>query len=123
MRHVETARGQGRSLPEFLRGIEPNSRVAVTDTARVARWQSRWPSGWPSPGPAHRAEVECFSFAGPTAGNAAFAQRYNALLSTRTRRIVNRRDLVPHAWVPSELVEVEESPRALPSLERRLAEG
>ena len=58
-------------------------------------------------GLARCSEIECFSFAGPTAGNEAFVARYNPLLSRRTRRFVNRRDIVPHAWVPSELKKLE----------------
>ncbi len=48
--------------------------------------------------PAGSAEVGCYAFAGPTAGNAAFAARVDQILGTGNRRVVNVLDIVPHAW-------------------------
>jgi hypothetical protein len=48
--------------------------------------------------PDERAIVHCWSFAGPTAGNAAFATRSNGKIGDRCHRIVNDFDIVPHAW-------------------------
>ncbi len=48
--------------------------------------------------PDERATVNCWSYAGPTAGNAAFAALTDDLLGQRCRRISNRLDMVPHAW-------------------------
>src|SRR5262249_49431215 len=45
-----------------------------------------------------RATVRCWSFAAPTAGNAAFARRSDGIIGPRNRRIVNPLDVVPHAW-------------------------
>src|SRR5262249_56320264 len=44
-----------------------------------------------------RATVRCWSFAAPTAGNAAFARRAGGVIGTRNRRIVNPLDVVPTA--------------------------
>jgi hypothetical protein len=44
------------------------------------------------------ATVRCFSFAGPTAGNQAFAQHSNDVIGPRCHRIVNPLDVVPRAW-------------------------
>ena len=51
--------------------------------------------------PEKRAQVRCFSYAGPTAGNAAFAAHSNTKLDCV--RTVNTRDVVPHAWASADL--------------------
>lgn len=48
--------------------------------------------------PDRRAQVDCWSFAGPTAGNRAFAEMSDQVLGGRCHRVSNRLDLVPHAW-------------------------
>jgi hypothetical protein len=53
--------------------------------------------------PENRATVSCYAYAGPTAGNAAFAERSNGMIGDRCRRIHNKLDVVPHAWVPNDL--------------------
>ena len=45
-----------------------------------------------------KATVYCYSFAGPTAGNAKFADYSNRRIGNRCWRVANRQDLVPHAW-------------------------
>jgi hypothetical protein len=45
-----------------------------------------------------RATVSCWSYAGPTAGNAAFAALSDTMLGDRCHRFSNRLDMVPHAW-------------------------
>jgi len=103
-RQVEQAEDSGRTLLQFLNGVVGTStRVAVTGHSKggalaiaVALWLAET---WPQ----HQAGIECFSFAGPTAGNAAFAARCNANPVLRTHRIVNPLDVVPQAWVPEDL--------------------
>jgi hypothetical protein len=106
--------GPGVTLLEFLR--EANDRthgdldVLVTGHSKggglastVALWLAdtqgtmivaegdQWdPSGG--------ATIRCHSFAGPTAGNAAFAARSNAKIGSACARIMNTNDIVPHAW-------------------------
>ncbi len=53
--------------------------------------------------PDERAIVSCYAYAGPTAGNAPFAERSNRLIGDRCHRIHNGLDVVPHAWMPSDL--------------------
>jgi Lipase (class 3) len=60
--------------------------------AEAARWDPR-----------RRATVRCLSFAGPTAGNAAFARHWDATFGDRGRRVANPLDVVTHAWMPDEL--------------------
>lgn len=45
-----------------------------------------------------RATVRCVSFAGPTAGNAAFAARSDHVIGPVCHRVWNALDVVPHAW-------------------------
>lgn len=46
----------------------------------------------------HEAEINTYSFAAPTAGNAAFAEYFDNRLGTRSHRIYNKYDIVPYAW-------------------------
>lgn len=66
---------------------------------RDARPAERWD-------PDRRATVHCWSFAGPTAGNADFAKRSDDLLGPRCHRIANRLDVVPHAWASVDLARI-----------------
>lgn len=105
--------GPGVSLLEFLRAARDEAGgkldVMVTGHSKggalastVALWlhdtqgtdvpaSEQWDPGG-------QATVRCHSFAGPTAGNAAFAAHSNRALSGVCTRFVNTNDLVPHAW-------------------------
>lgn len=61
---------------------------------------------WDAP---RNAVVHCYSYAGPTAGNLAFANRSNRILGARCHRYANPFDVVPHAWMREDL-------RKIPSL-------
>jgi hypothetical protein len=58
------------------------------------------PFGWDPDG---HATVRCWSFAGPTAGNAEFAARFDDRLRARCVRIHNPLDVVSHAWLTADL--------------------
>jgi hypothetical protein len=106
IRRIATTQDPGKKLIDFLNeAVEPNARVAVTGHSKggaLAAATALWLSETWQPART-TAELSCFSFAGPTPGNGKFAQRYDASLAARTRRIINTRDVVPHAWVPDEL--------------------
>ena len=53
------------------------------------------PGGWD---PANNATISAISFAGPTAGDADFAQFSDRLLGNRCLRVHNTLDIVPHGW-------------------------
>ena len=53
--------------------------------------------------PDDRATIHCYSYAGPTAGNAAFAERSNERIGANCHRIMNKLDIVPHAWAVGDL--------------------
>jgi hypothetical protein len=53
--------------------------------------------------PSHKVTVRCFSFAGPTAGNAAFAAHSDRVIGERCRRVTNPLDVVTHAWQPQDI--------------------
>lgn len=110
LRQIETAPGERgeKTLLDFLNeNVPPGSNVAVTGHSKggalavaTALWLAE---SWASAPEQKGAEIECYSFAGPTAGNEAFVNRYNERLKTRTHRIVNPRDVVPQAFVPDDI--------------------
>ena len=59
----------------------------------------RWDAG-------RGARVHCDAFAGPTPGNAAFAQRFEGLLGPTHHHVRNMNDIVTHAWQPDELRQI-----------------
>src|SRR5262249_17724442 len=103
MRHIASVKDDGEKLLSFLnRTVEDGDTVVVTGHSKAGALATA-AALWLDESLACRKNVQCFSFAGPTAGNAAFVERYNARLQGRTRRIGNPLDVVPQAWVPSEL--------------------
>jgi len=120
MRRIATTPDPGRKLIAFLNEeVEPNARLAVTGHSKggaLAPATALWlAENWSAA--RETAEISCFSFAGPTPGNSNFAQRYNERLGARTRRIVNIMDVVPHAWVPAQLLGMREFyPQLAPAL-------
>jgi hypothetical protein len=59
----------------------------------------RWDAG-------RGARVSCHAFAGPTPGNAAFADRIDGRLGGEHHHLRNRHDAVTHAWQADELREI-----------------
>jgi len=56
--------------------------------------------------PSQRATVACYAFAGPTPGNAGFAQRIERVLGERYHHLRNMNDIVTRAWQVDELREI-----------------
>jgi len=117
--------GLRRSLLTFLNGIPDaeGARVSVTGHSKggalvfaTALWlEEDW-------APRKKAEVDCFSFAGPTPGTSGFATHYNAALAERTHRVVNNLDIVPHAWNAADLRRIGQAYPELGALIGGLAE-
>ncbi len=82
---VVTGHSKGGALSSTL-------ALALTQSQGEATGKRRWD-------PDRRATVSCWSFAGPTAGNRAFAELSDQVLGTRCHRVFNRLDIVPRAWV------------------------
>jgi hypothetical protein len=61
----------------------------------LADTQGQGPEHWSD---RHEAKINLYSFAAPTAGNAAFASHLNNTFGTRSHRIYNKYDVVPRAW-------------------------
>lgn len=103
---VRASRDEGSTLLDFLTSaaVEPGATVSVTGHSKggalavaTALWlHETW-------APQKGGTVECFSFAGPTAGGADFVARFETALGSRTRSVVNRCDVVPHAWAVDDL--------------------
>jgi Lipase (class 3) len=66
----------------------------------LALWLLNTQTAWDPQG---RATIYCEPSAGPTSGNADFAIYYDQALGSRTTRIVNSLDMVPHAWNGADL--------------------
>jgi hypothetical protein len=97
-------RDRGTDLATFFRKVPPQSRVAVVGHSKggaLANATALWLAE--TQGATLGTEIECFTFAGPTPGNAGFATRYALQPNLKTRRIVNKSDLVPHAWTATDL--------------------
>ena len=81
---------------------------ALASAAAVWLADTQGSSGVPEPerwDPQRKATVHCYSFAGPTAGNAGFAAHAAAALGRRYHRIANQLDLVPRAWAAPSLLD------------------
>jgi hypothetical protein len=104
--------GNSTTLQAFLQGLPPGS-VNITTAGHslggalapvTALWLSDTRSQWDPDG---RATVSCFASAGPTPGNLDFATYYaRSPLASRTTRIHNRIDVVPHAFAKSDLAQI-----------------
>lgn len=80
--------------------------------------------GWD---PDRRARVRCYSFAGPTPGNSAFARLVEETFGSDHHRVSNRLDMVCHAWAVRPLagsgpdgLYLDDVPRLYPAPVRRL---
>jgi hypothetical protein len=117
--------GTGVGLVEFLRGAVKEAdgkplEVVVTGHSKggclastTALWLAdtqgtnhvRAEDVWD---PESRASVRAVSFAGPTAGNAAFIEHSDRVLADRCDRVVNTLDIVPHAWTTADLKKISD---------------
>jgi len=112
--HLRSRLAPGSDLTHFLRAAmeseDEDVEVVVTGHSKggalsstLALWlaQTQGTEGirpllqWDRAG---QAAVSCWSFAGPTAGNAEFAALSDSIIGDRCHRISNRLDMVPHAW-------------------------
>jgi hypothetical protein len=102
--------GTGASIEQLLAELRP-AEVVVTGHSKggalastLALWLHESRADW---APSGGADVHCWSFAGPTAGNAAFVTHSNAAIGPRCRRIANTLDVVPHAWALADLEAID----------------
>ena len=99
--------GAGQDLGTFLTGVADSGSVDIRFTGHslggalaptLALWFRQCQGlqrGWD---PASNASISTISFAGPSAGNVAFAELSDALLGDRCERIHNTLDIVPLGW-------------------------
>jgi len=103
--------GAGQSLHDFLKGQTSQPIQLITSghslggalSPCVALWLLDTQRTWD---PQSRATISSEPSAGPTAGNAAFAQYYDGRLGPATTNIHNSIDIVPHAWNDTDLSEL-----------------
>ena len=103
----------GLTLVEFLAGElvdQDGAEIIVTGHSKggalapvLALWLAQTQQGSPPDtadrwDPDGKAAVICHAFAGPTPGNAGFAQLYDWILGDAGHRYANRVDVAPHAW-------------------------
>ena len=112
---LRTRLAPGATLFEFLRaavseasgpvevvvtGHSKGGALAPTLALALAQCQGsehvHRPQRWD---PDERATVHCYAYAGPTAGNAAFADLSDHVIGANCHRVANRLDMVPHAWM------------------------
>jgi hypothetical protein len=95
--------GANQLLVPFLTSVATAPITVITSghslggalSPALALWLHDTRAGWDPKG---NATIFCEPTAGPTAGNADFAAYYGQALGSRTGRIVNSLDIVPHAW-------------------------
>jgi hypothetical protein len=100
--------GANQRLADFLAGVATQPADVTTAghslggalAPALALWLLDTRATWD---PQTRATISCEPSAGPTSGNADFAAYYDLMLGSRTTRIVNSLDMVPHAWNAADL--------------------
>ena len=111
------ARGHvGATLPAFLRravdgGVSDVVVVGHSKGGALATALAQFlldTQGTSEPGealwdPLRKTRIHCWSFAGPTLGNTAFAAWCGSRMGRRNHRVANTNDIVPHAWAYDDL--------------------
>jgi Lipase (class 3) len=95
--------GANQGLAGFLRTVTTQPVQVITAghslggalAPAVALWLLNTRSEWD---PQTKSTIACEPTAGPTAGNAPFAQYYDQALGPGTTRLYNSLDIVPQAW-------------------------
>ena len=100
------AAGHGDSLELFVTGhskggaLAPALALFLSDTQNSDKISVPSHYQW---NPHGKATIHCYSFAGPTPGNSAFADYFNQQLGRNFYRYANKLDLVTHAWHSAQL--------------------
>jgi triacylglycerol lipase len=89
------ASGAQEPLQIFVTGHSKGGMLSSALALWLAETQGPGPEHWSDRG---QAEVTTYSFAAPTAGNAAFAAHLDNTFGARSRRIYNKYDIAPYAW-------------------------
>ena len=76
--------------------LAPTVALWLVETLDSRDPEERWD-------PRQRAQVSCHAFAGPTPGNAAFAERIDRRLGKQHHHVRNMNDLVTRAWQVDDL--------------------
>jgi Lipase (class 3) len=89
------ASGAQEPLQIFVTGHSKGGMLSSALALSLAENQGPGREHWSDRG---QAQVTSYSFAAPTAGNAAFAAYLDSMLGPQSRRIYNKYDIAPYAW-------------------------
>ena len=93
---TEVAAATPGTLEVVVTGHSLGGALSATLALYLAELQGQGGEcGWD---PSRKAIVSCLPSAGATPGNAQFAQHFDQVIGTRTNRVWNFLDVVPHAW-------------------------
>ncbi len=93
----------GAAMEVVVTGHSKGGALASTVALWLAETQGRPTTSSERWDPSGRATVSCYSYAGPTAGDADFAAHSDRVIGSRCHRIANQLDVVPHAWTLTDL--------------------
>ncbi|WP_231110394.1 lipase family protein [Burkholderia territorii] len=95
-------------LADFLRTVQPSSVVNVIGHSLGGALASAIVLYLKNQSGLQAHTYNCQTFAGPTAGNAAFADYFNQQMRDRAVRVFNSRDIVPMAWNADTILQVKD---------------
>ncbi|WP_299017875.1 hypothetical protein [uncultured Photobacterium sp.] len=127
--------GEGKTVLQFLNekiGTEGKAKVCVTGHSKGGALSSTaalWLKDIQGKELSTNIDISTIPFAGPTAGNADFANYFDEQLGDKCTRVANSLDIVPYAWNTKSLKKLKslylfELPPVLPSpFQRALITG
>lgn len=98
------ATGAPQTAMQFLRALPPGAQIYTTGHSLGGCLASAYAPWLVSEGIGN-GSMKVMTFAGPSAGNQAFASYFNQMFGSRAIRYYNTLDLVPNAWATLPAIE------------------
>ncbi|WP_260433800.1 lipase family protein [Burkholderia sp. Bp8998] len=105
---LSTPDSSQQKLADFLRTVQPSSVVNVIGHSLGGALASAIVLYLKNQSGLQAHTYNCQTFAGPTAGNAVFADYFNAQMRAHAVRVFNTRDIVPMAWNADSILHVKD---------------